>query len=111
MRLVALMPDTGQVGFLVDSLRNAGFDRKDLIISDLAKAGEERGRDPGEYADEIAYVKTERDELWETAPFADGIEGMNATRGVLVAVECPKHSTSRVRQIMEQSGAAKIYQD
>ncbi|MFZ5642646.1 MAG: hypothetical protein ACOY46_03515 [Bacillota bacterium] len=111
MRLVALMPNEGQVGFLVDSLRNAGFNRKDLIISDLAKARDERIRDPEEYADEIAYIKTERDELWETAPFADGVKGLNATRGILVAVECPKHSASRVRDIMEQNGASKIYQD
>ena len=37
MRLIAVLPDVRQVGFLVDSLRNAGFDRKDLIISDLAE--------------------------------------------------------------------------
>ncbi|MCL6478400.1 MAG: hypothetical protein K6T65_08280 [Peptococcaceae bacterium] len=111
MRIIALMPDEDQVGFLVDSLRNAGFDRKDIIISDLAKAAEERLRNPEEAADEIAFIKTERDELWETAPFADGIEGLNAARGILVAVECPKKSASRVREIMEQSGAAKIMQD
>lgn len=111
MRLIALMPNQGQVGFLVDSLRNAGFDRKDMIVSDLAKAREERLRDPEEFASELAFIKTERDELWETAPFADGIEGLNASRGILVAVECPKHSASRVREIMEQNGAAKIIQD
>ena len=111
MRLIALMPNEGQVGFLVDSLRNAGFDRKDMIISDLAKAREERNRDPEEFADEIAFTKTERDELWETAPFSDGVEGLNAGRGILVALECPKHSAARVRNIMEQNGASKIIQD
>ena len=111
MRMIALMPNQDQVGFLVDSLRNAGFDRKDLIVSDLAKAREERLRNPEEVADELAFIKTERDELWETAPFSDGIEGLNATRGILVAVECPKNSSARVREIMEQNGAAKIYQD
>ncbi|MCL6611088.1 MAG: hypothetical protein K6T66_06065 [Peptococcaceae bacterium] len=111
MRLIALMTDEDRVGFLVDSLRNAGFDRKDMIISDLAEAGEEKNRDPGEAAGEMAFTKTERDGLWEASPFAGGIEGLNATRGILVALECPKHSASRVREIMEQNGAAKIIQD
>ncbi|MFZ5650901.1 MAG: hypothetical protein ACOY4I_08600 [Bacillota bacterium] len=111
MRLIALMPDEGQVGFLVDSLRNEGFDRKDMIISDLAKARGERLRDPEEVAEELAFIKTERDELWETAPSAYGVEGLNAGRGILVAVECPKHAASRVRNIMEQNGASKIIQD
>lgn len=111
MRIIALMPSEGQVGALVDSLRNAGFDRKDMIISDLAKAREERRRNPKEAAGELAFIQNERDELWETAPFADGVEGLKATRGILVAVECPRHSTTRVREIMEQSGASKIIQD
>lgn len=111
VRLIALMPNEDQVGFLVDSLRNAGFDRKDMIISDLATAGDERRREPEEVADEVAFIKTERDQLWETSPFADGVEGLNATRGLLVAVECPKKSAPRVRQIMEQYGAAEIIQD
>lgn len=111
MRLIALMPDEGQVGFLVDSLRNEGFDRKDMIISDLAEARDQRIRDPEEVADELAFIKTERDELWETAPFAGGVEGLGARRGILVAVECPKHAASRVRNIMEQNGASKIIQD
>jgi len=50
MRLIAGMPDTRQVGFLVDTLRNGGFDRKDMIISDLADAAEQRRDDPGEIA-------------------------------------------------------------
>jgi len=55
MRIVALMPDEGQVGFLVDSLRNEGFDRKDMIISDLAKTRDERNNTE-DAADEIAFI-------------------------------------------------------
>ena len=46
MRIVARMEDTKQVSFLVDSLRNAGFDRQDMIISDLAEAPEQRKANP-----------------------------------------------------------------
>lgn len=112
MRLIARMEDQQQVGFLVDSLRNAGFDRKDMIISDLAEAAEQRGDDPGEVAGEVAFVKTERDGLWEAGAFADGIEGLDpGKRGIIVAVKTPKHEADRVRAIMEQSGAVEIIQD
>jgi len=41
---------------LVDALRSAGFDRKDMIISGLAGA-EKQNRDPEEVADELASIK------------------------------------------------------
>ncbi len=112
MRLIARMPDTRQVGFLVDTLRNGGFDRKDMIISDLADAEEQRLDDPEEVADELAFVKTERDGLWETGAFTDGIDGLNPGKsGIIVAVKTPKHEADRVRAMMEQSGAVEIIQD
>lgn len=112
MRLIARMPDAKQVGFLVDTLRNAGFDRKDMIISDLAGADDERRRNPVEAADELAFIKTEREGLWEAGAFADGIEGLDpGKRGILVAVKTPKHEADRVRAMMKQSGAAEIIQD
>jgi hypothetical protein len=112
MRLIARMQDQQQVGFLVDSLRNAGFDRKDMIISDLADAEEQRRDAPEEVAGELAFIKTERDGLWETGTFADGIKGFEpGKRGIIVAVKTPKHEADRVRAIMEQSGAVEIIQD
>ncbi|SFR17406.1 hypothetical protein [Desulfoscipio geothermicus] len=112
MRLIARLPNKDQVGFLVDSLRNAGFDRKDMIISDLGKAEKQRRDDPEEVADELAFVKTEREGLWETGAYADGIKGLEpGKRGIIVAVKTPKHESDRVRAIMEQSGAAEIIQD
>lgn len=112
MRIVARMEDTKQVSFLVDSLRNAGFDRQDMIISDLAEAPEQRKANPLDVYDEVAFLKTEREGLWETGAYADGIKGLDPNkRGVIVAVETPKHEASRVRTIMEESGAAEVIQD
>ncbi len=111
MRLIARLPDKRQVGFLVDALRNNGFDRKDMIIADLADAEEQRRDDPEEIADEIAFVKTERDGLWEAGAFADGIKGLNpGEQGIIVAVETTKKEAERVRTIMEQAGAVEIIQ-
>jgi hypothetical protein len=112
MRLIARLPNKEQVGFLVDSLRNAGFDRKDMIISDLGDAEKQRRNDPEEVADELAFVKTEREGLWEAGAYADGVKGLEpGKRGIIVAVKTPKKEADRVRAIMEQSGAVEIIQD
>jgi len=57
-------------------------------------------------------VKTERDGLWEADAFVDGIKGLEpGKRGIIVAVEVPKHGADRLRAMMEQSGAVEIIQD
>lgn len=109
MRLIAVLPDQRQASFLIDSLRNGGFDRKDLIISSLAE--DKSWHSPEEAADEVAFIKTEREGLWEIGAFADGIKGLKSKQGVIVAVETPKRETDRIRAMMEQSGAIEILQD
>ncbi|MFZ5591299.1 MAG: hypothetical protein ACOY81_05790, partial [Bacillota bacterium] len=62
MRLIARIPQE-QVGFLVDTLRNAGFDRKDMVITDLTDARRAGPVSNEERAEEIALVKTESDDI------------------------------------------------
>lgn len=109
MRLIARFPDQRQVGALVDSLKNAGFDRKDMIISDLADT--QIFNTIEEAAEEISFIKTERNGLGEIEGFAGGIKGLTGERGIIVAVKTPKHDSTIVRSIMEQSGAVEIIQD
>lgn len=109
MRLIAVLPDTRQAGFLIDSLRNGGFNRKDLIVSDLGDR--ENWGDAGEAAEEISFTQTEREGLWEIDSYAEGIKGLKSREGILVAVELPKHDAARVKEMMEQSGATEIVQD
>lgn len=109
MRLIARFPDQRQVGALVDSLRNAGFDRKDMIISDLADT--HTFNTVEEAAEEISFIKSERNGLGEIEGFASGIEGLEGKRGIIVAVKTPKHESTIVRSIMEQSGAVEIIKD
>lgn len=110
MRIIGRLPDKRQVGSLVDSLKKIGFDRKDMIVSDLMDAAGQRAV-PEEIADEIAFIKTERDGLWETGAFADGIKGLDGDTGIIVAVKTPKNDAAKVRALMEQSGAVEIVQD
>jgi len=109
MRLIARFRDQQQVSSLVDTLRNAGFDRKDMIISDLADR--QKYRTVEEAAEEIAFVKTEREGLGEIGTFADGVKGLRSRRGLIVAVETPKHESDRVRSFMQLAGAEEIIQD
>jgi len=109
MRLIARFPNKEQVGFLVDSLKNIGFDRTDMIISDMEK--EKKWSSPEEAAREMTFIKSEREGLWEIGTFAEGVEGLKGNEGILVAVKTPKHEAAKVRNIMEQSGAVEIVQD
>ncbi|WP_258360645.1 hypothetical protein [Moorella sulfitireducens (nom. illeg.)] len=106
-RVIGIIPNQEQVGGLIDSLKNAGFDRKDMIVASLSKSFTD-----WEKPDEIAYLKTERDELWQegTGAYTDFLAGY-AGQGVAVAVEAPRHELARIREIMEQNGAAKILQE
>lgn len=109
MRIIARMPAEDQVGFLVDTLKNIGYDRKDMIISNIAK--EQQWATPLQAAENVTLIKSERDSLNDVSPFAEGIKGLRGKEGILVAVETSKREAAKVRNIMEQSGAAEIIQD
>lgn len=111
MRLIARFPNKEQVGSLVDTLRKAGFDRGDMVISDLED--EQKWDSVEEAVREETLVQTERDSIrpGEVEPFGEGIKGLQGKKGIIVAVETPKNESDRVRSMMEQSGAVEIIQD
>lgn len=109
MRLVARFPDVRQASGLVDTLKKGGFDRKDMIISDLSKEQEYNSIE--EASEEITFIKTERDGLGEYETFGSGIKGLEGKEGIIVAVEAPKSESDRIRSYMKQSGAVEIIQD
>lgn len=110
MRLIAVLPDEKQVSALTDSLRNAGYDRKDMIISNIADEESYRNAEEATEAG-ISMIKTELNSLNDAGTFADSIEGLKSDRGILVAVETTKHDLFKVKEIMEQSGAVEIIKD
>lgn len=109
MRIIARFPDQHQASALIDSLRNAGFDRQDMIVSDLAKEQVWATRE--EAAEEMTFIKSERNGLGEIETFVSGIEGLQGDSGIIVAVKTPKHKSDRVRSLAEQAGAVEIVQD
>jgi len=110
MRLIARMPDRQQASALVDSLRNKGIDRSEMIVSNMADEQEfssvEEATDKG-----ISMIKTERNGLNDVETFTEGIEGLKGETGIIVAVKTSKHDASKIREIMEESGAVEIEQD
>lgn len=109
MRIIGRFRDQRDVGAVIDSLRNTGLDRKDMIVSSLS---DDKGFNSFEEANEnIAFIKSERDSLGEFQSYASGIKGLKGDTGILVAVETSKHNTNRIRAMMEQSGAVEIIQD
>lgn len=104
MRLIGVFERENQIGGLVDSLKNAGIDRNDMIISDKAKTNNRHSA-----LDEV-YIKSETDSLASLSTLSDTLP-KEADEGILVAVEVPKSNASKIREIMEQNGAAKIILD
>lgn len=109
MRIIGRFPDQRQVGALVDTLRNNGFDRGDMIISDLAE--DQKYHTVEEAAENMIFIKSETDGLGEFETFASGVKGLKGSEGILVAVKTPKRESDRIRSFMEQSGAVEIIQD
>lgn len=105
MRVIGILPNKEQVGALVDSLKVSGFERQDMIISDMEKSFTRRGED-----DDISNIKTESDSLTSRDPFTDILKD-KAHMGIVVAVETSKHQMDRVRTLMKENGAMHIIED
>jgi len=102
MKIVGIFPRESQVGFIVDSLKNIGLSRKDMIISDIEKTPYRNST-----MDNV-YIKTETESLQNLSTLAEEYQG-EFENGIIVSVEVPKKKANAVREIMEQNGAVKIY--
>lgn len=104
MRIIGVFERENQIGGLVDSLKNAGIDRDDMIISDKPKTNNRNS------ALDKVYIKSETDSLASLSTLSDSLPEL-ADEGILVAVEIPRSNATRIREIMEQNGASKIIID
>lgn len=105
MKITGVFPRQEQVGAFIDSLKNIGFDRKDMIISDMGKSLEGSG-DP----DNVIDIKTEKEGLGEKGAYTDDFLN-TAEYGILVTLDIPKKEISKVIEIMEEHGATNIIED
>ncbi|AYO31619.1 hypothetical protein D2962_14310 [Biomaibacter acetigenes] len=91
---------------IIHSTTNMGFNRKDMIITNMAKSERDLEKDP----DEIIDIKTEREGLGEKEYYTDALPD-RVREGILVILETPEKEAARVMEIMEQSGAARIIKE
>lgn len=112
MHIIGFFSDPGDVGGLIDTLKNSGIERRDMIVSaydiDKIENMEAAAEAP------VSNIMADRESLGELGTFAegakdfDGMNGFEAASGIIVSVKCPKHKAQEVRSVMEQSGALEI---
>lgn len=109
MRVAGRFENIKQVNMAVDSLRNIGLDRKDMIISNLAR--EEKFKSMEDASKEIILTKTERDSIGNYGSYLSTLGELKGDEGIVVSVEASKHMGTRIKDIMNQSGAVEIIED
>lgn len=100
-RIIAVFASGQRVGEVIDELRRAGFDRKDMIVSDEPRAGGH---------DDLIAGKSEAEELGRSRTFAaaNDIALDTPERGLILALELPKHRLGEVAELIRQYGPAEV---
>lgn len=108
IKIIGRFLEPGQVGGVVDSLKNSGINRHDMIISSFDEA-----KFKSMNADAIdnhisATVKTEQDDPGRLKSFLESLNELNHDSGIVVFVKAARHKAQEVKSVMEQSGAIEI---
>lgn len=111
IHIIGKFLEPGQVGGLIDALKNSGIQRRDMIISSY---------DEEKFLSMISdvndnhvssQVKTDQDDPGELESFVQGVNELDKENGIVVFVKCAKHKAQEVENLMDQSGAVEIKMD
>lgn len=93
-RVIGVFPRQEQASAVIDDLKNKGFDRRDMIVSDFLG-------DVGSIS-----IKNETDSLTDNEGFAQ----MNDIHesGVIVSVDVPTYKRGTIAEVMRQRGAVDL---
>lgn len=100
-RVIGIFPDQSQASACISDLKEAGFDRKDIIVSKFKD-------DEGEM--DIA-IKNETDAITGNETFAEMNDLQGAGDGVIVSVEVPIYRRGVVAELMRQRGVSDLRLD
>jgi hypothetical protein len=106
MHLIGIFSEANEVGGLVDTLKNSGIDRRDMIISAYDNGKFERMEAATESP--ISNIMADQEDLGELGTFIEGVHDLTEKNGILVCVKCAQHKAQEVKSVMEQSGALEI---
>ncbi len=111
IHIIGRFLDPGQVGGLVDTLRNSGIQRRDMIISTMDEEKFQSMRNDVKDNRASAVVKTDQDDPGQLEAFVESVNDlsdMHEDAGIVVYVKAAKHKAQEVKSVMEQSGAVEI---
>lgn len=106
MHLIGIFPEVSQVGGLVDTLKNSGIQRRDMIISVYDEEKFEKMEALTESP--MTYIMADQEDLGEIETFVNGVKELDSKSGLVVCVKCSRHKAQEVKSVMEQSGALEI---
>jgi hypothetical protein len=100
--------DPGQVGGLVDTLKNSGINRHDMVISSFDEA-KFRSMNADAIDNHIsAVIKSQKDDPGQLKSFVESLNELKNDSGIVVFVKAARHKAQEVKSVMEQSGAVEI---
>ena len=97
------------MGGLVDTLKNSGIQRRDMIISSY---DEEKFESMSTDASAvIPAIMSDQDDPGQLKAFVEGVKNLHGDEGIVVSVRAAKRKAEEVKSVMEQSGAVDIVVD
>ena len=99
-RVTGVFHSQEQASAVIDDLKGKGFDRRDMIVSDLSD-------DAGTMS---ISIKNETDSLTDNESFAQ-MNDFHGESGVIVSVEIPAYKRGSIAEVMRQRGAVDLRLD
>jgi hypothetical protein len=109
IHIIGRFLEPGQVGGLIDTLKNSGIQRRDMIVSSYDEEKFESMEVEADATNPVSY--SDQDDFGELKSFVEGINEFEEHDGIVVSVKCPRHKLQEVKSVMEQSGATEIVVD
>ncbi|MDP4181107.1 MAG: hypothetical protein Q8942_08460 [Bacillota bacterium] len=91
---------------MVDSLKNSGIQRRDMIISAYDQEKFESMSEDADRSDPV--IMSDQDDNGELKAFVEGVKHLDEEDGIVVSVKVARHKAQEVKSVMEQSGAFEI---
>lgn len=105
MRIIAVFEDQKSANQLIDSLKINGYNRKDMIVTNVNKFFDN-------LKDDAINLKTEEESLVHESTYVSNIiNKYEINSGILVILEAPESEANEIMQIMKQNNAIKIVKD
>ena len=100
--------EPSQVGGVIDTLKNSGIQRRDMIVSSYDEEKFQSMMDDVKDNHINATFKSDQDDPGQLESFVNGITALTEDSGIVVFVKCARHKAQEVKSVMEQSGAIEV---